>query len=67
MMPKHQYVVFDFHQTVDALIDQERIKINTVIGTTKRGIGPTYTNKVINHVIIIYSINNNVILPWNSL
>lgn len=46
------HAVFDFHQEVDALIDQERTKVNTVIGTTKKGIGPTYTSKVINCMYI---------------
>ncbi|GIY79379.1 adenylosuccinate synthetase [Caerostris extrusa] len=37
------HIVFDFHQTVDGLQEQE--KGNKSIGTTKKGIGPTYSSK----------------------
>ncbi|XP_055949535.1 adenylosuccinate synthetase-like [Argiope bruennichi] len=37
------HIVFDFHQTVDGL--QELEKGNKSIGTTKKGIGPTYSSK----------------------
>ena len=36
--------VFDFHQQIDALIEEEKGKDK--LGTTKKGIGPTYTAKV---------------------
>ncbi|XP_054165238.1 adenylosuccinate synthetase-like [Oppia nitens] len=38
------HIVFDFHQTIDGL--QELRKGSNSIGTTKMGIGPTYTTKV---------------------
>ncbi|XP_054165212.1 adenylosuccinate synthetase-like [Oppia nitens] len=38
------HIVFDFHQTIDRL--QEQQKGSNSIGTTKKGIGPTYTTKV---------------------
>ncbi|XP_078001219.1 adenylosuccinate synthetase isozyme 2-like [Glandiceps talaboti] len=37
------HLVFDLHQQVDGL--QERAKGKNSIGTTKKGIGPTYSNK----------------------
>jgi len=37
------HVVFDFHKLEDGL--QEKIKGNLRAGTTKRGIGPTYSDK----------------------
>ncbi|XP_051160748.1 adenylosuccinate synthetase [Leptopilina boulardi] len=37
------HLVFDFHQQVDGLQEQE--KGNQSLGTTKRGIGPTYSCK----------------------
>ena len=37
------HLVFDFHQQVDGLQEQE--KGNQSLGTTKRGIGPTYSSK----------------------
>lgn len=37
--------VLDFHQTIDGLIEQEKGKSS--LGTTKKGIGPTYAAKVL--------------------
>jgi adenylosuccinate synthase len=37
------HLLFDFHQTVDGL--READLANSLIGTTKRGIGPCYSNK----------------------
>ncbi|KAF0913151.1 hypothetical protein E2562_020280 [Oryza meyeriana var. granulata] len=39
------HLLFDFHQTVEGLREVELG--NSLIGTTKRGIGPCYSNKVI--------------------
>ena len=39
------YPVFDFHQQIDGLIEQEKGKAS--LGTTKKGIGPTYAAKVV--------------------
>ncbi len=36
--------VFDFHQAVDGLQEQEKGKQS--LGTTKKGIGPSYATKV---------------------
>ena len=36
--------MFDFHQEIDALLEQEKAK--AMLGTTKKGIGPTYAAKV---------------------
>ncbi|KAE8747136.1 hypothetical protein FOCC_FOCC006134 [Frankliniella occidentalis] len=38
------HIVFDFHQQVDGLQEQEKGKNS--IGTTKKGIGPAYASKV---------------------
>jgi adenylosuccinate synthase len=38
------HLVFDFHQEIDAL--QEEAKGANKVGTTKKGIGPAYTDKV---------------------
>ncbi|XP_078179789.1 adenylosuccinate synthetase, chloroplastic-like [Carex rostrata] len=38
------HLLFDFHQTVDGLRETELA--SSLIGTTKRGIGPCYSNKV---------------------
>ena len=35
--------MFNFHQEIDGLIEKEKMK---AIGTTKKGIGPTYAAKV---------------------
>ncbi|KAI3844858.1 hypothetical protein MKW92_048538 [Papaver armeniacum] len=39
------HLLFDFHQTVDGLRESELAK--SFIGTTKRGIGPCYSSKMI--------------------
>jgi adenylosuccinate synthase len=39
------HLLFDFHQTVDGLREVELA--GSLIGTTKRGIGPCYSNKAI--------------------
>ncbi|WOK93073.1 adenylosuccinate synthetase, chloroplastic [Canna indica] len=43
------HLLFDFHQTVDGLREAELE--NSFIGTTKRGIGPCYSSKVIRNGI----------------
>ncbi|KAH7653782.1 Adenylosuccinate synthetase protein [Dioscorea alata] len=43
------HLLFDFHQEVDGLREAELAK--SLIGTTKRGIGPCYANKVIRNGI----------------
>ncbi len=37
--------VLDLHQTIDGLVEQEKAKTKTSLGTTKKGIGPTYSAK----------------------
>ncbi len=37
--------VLDVHQEVDGLIEAEKAKRQSSIGTTKKGIGPTYSAK----------------------
>ncbi|GAA0138338.1 ligase [Lithospermum erythrorhizon] len=43
------HLLFDFHQEVDGLREEELAK--SFIGTTKRGIGPCYSSKVIRNGI----------------
>lgn len=38
------HIIFDYHQTLDGLIEESLGKSN--IGTTKKGIGPCYTDKM---------------------
>jgi adenylosuccinate synthase len=42
------HIVFDFHQTVDGMQESNRegLPNTTKLGTTKRGIGPTYASKM---------------------
>ena len=39
------HLVMDYHQALDAGNEASRSKGGTAIGTTKKGIGPTYANK----------------------
>lgn len=39
------HLVFDFHQKVDGLQEQENSQNGQGLGTTKKGIGPTYSSK----------------------
>ncbi|XP_048523399.1 adenylosuccinate synthetase isoform X2 [Dendroctonus ponderosae] len=39
------HLVFDFHQAVDGLQEQEKNQKGQGLGTTKKGIGPTYSSK----------------------
>lgn len=39
------HIVFDLHQDVDALQEQEKARGGSSIGTTKKGIGPAYAAK----------------------
>ncbi|KAK3883587.1 hypothetical protein Pcinc_012090 [Petrolisthes cinctipes] len=46
------HIVFDFHQSVDGLQEQERSKDTSgtkTLGTTKKGIGPCYSSKAGRH------------------
>jgi len=40
------HLVFDMHQTVDGMQETDKAKGGTSIGTTKKGIGPTYSSKM---------------------
>ena len=39
------HAVLDVHQEMDGLLEQEKAKTKTSLGTTKKGIGPTYAAK----------------------
>lgn len=41
------HLVFDFHQAVDGLQEKENSEKGQGLGTTKKGIGPTYSSKAI--------------------
>lgn len=47
------HLVFDFHQQVDGLSEMENSQKGQGIGTTKRGIGPTYSSKAVRNGIRI--------------
>lgn len=50
------HLLFDFHQVVDGLREVELS--NSFIGTTKRGIGPCYSSKVIRNGIRVGDLRN---------
>ncbi|KAL6124633.1 hypothetical protein ACLB2K_077145 [Fragaria x ananassa] len=55
------HLLFDFHQEVDGLREAELAK--SFIGTTKRGIGPCYSSKVIRNGIRVGDLRHMDILP----
>ncbi|KAM1003085.1 adenylosuccinate synthetase 2, chloroplastic-like [Malus sylvestris] len=55
------HLLFDFHQVVDGLRESELAK--SFIGTTKRGIGPCYSNKVIRNGIRVSDLRHMDTFP----
>ncbi|XP_051141439.1 adenylosuccinate synthetase, chloroplastic-like [Andrographis paniculata] len=55
------HLLFDFHQTVDGLRETELAK--SFIGTTKRGIGPCYSSKVIRNGIRVCDLRHMDTFP----
>ncbi|KAF7804097.1 adenylosuccinate synthetase 2, chloroplastic [Senna tora] len=55
------HLLFDFHQQVDGLREAELAK--SFIGTTKRGIGPCYSSKVIRNGIRVSDLRHMDIFP----
>eukprot|EP00262_Sarcandra_glabra_P016634 TRINITY_DN5484_c0_g1_i1.p1 TRINITY_DN5484_c0_g1~~TRINITY_DN5484_c0_g1_i1.p1 ORF type:complete len:500 (-),score=75.48 TRINITY_DN5484_c0_g1_i1:235-1734(-) len=55
------HLLFDFHQKVDGLRESELA--NSFIGTTKRGIGPCYSNKVIRNGIRVSDLRHMDAFP----
>ncbi|XP_077214387.1 adenylosuccinate synthetase 2, chloroplastic-like [Tasmannia lanceolata] len=55
------HLLFDFHQTVDGLREAELA--NSFIGTTKRGIGPCYSSKVIRNGIRVSDLRHMDTFP----
>ncbi|KAG9455177.1 hypothetical protein H6P81_008081 [Aristolochia fimbriata] len=55
------HLLFDFHQVVDGLRESELDK--SFIGTTKRGIGPCYSNKVIRNGIRVCDLRHMDTFP----
>lgn len=53
------HAVFDFHKKIDALLEKERHKS---LGTTKKGIGPTYAAKV--KVCVYTLVADGVFIPY---
>lgn len=45
MISDRAHLVFDFHQSVDELQEQEKLTKGKSLGTTKKGIGPAYSSK----------------------
>ena len=50
------HLVFDYHKLIDGL--QEDMKGDKKVGTTKRGIGPCYTDKVRRNGIRVHELLN---------
>ena len=46
VLSDRSHVVFNFHQTVDAFDEARKSKSGKELGTTKKGIGPTYSSKI---------------------
>ncbi|XP_068668498.1 adenylosuccinate synthetase 2, chloroplastic-like [Aristolochia californica] len=55
------HLLFDFHQVVDGLRESELAK--SFIGTTKRGIGPCYSSKVIRNGIRVCDLRHMDTFP----
>ncbi|XP_058073615.1 adenylosuccinate synthetase, chloroplastic [Magnolia sinica] len=55
------HLLFDFHQAVDGLREAELA--NSFIGTTKRGIGPCYSSKVIRNGIRVSDLRHMDTFP----
>lgn len=53
------HLVFDFHQQVDGLQEQENNQKGQGLGTTKKGIGPTYSSKAIRNGLRIGDLLGN--------
>lgn len=55
------HLVFDFHQTVDGMQESNRegLKGTTKLGTTKKGIGPTYASKMTRNGIRVVDLLDN--------
>lgn len=55
------HLLFDFHQVVDGLRESELAK--SFIGTTKRGIGPCYSSKMIRNGIRVSDLRHMDVFP----
>ncbi|KAG9449466.1 hypothetical protein H6P81_009431 [Aristolochia fimbriata] len=55
------HLLFDFHQVVDGLREAELA--NSLIGTTRRGIGPCYSSKMIRNGIRVSDLRHMDIFP----
>ncbi|MCW4026705.1 MAG: adenylosuccinate synthetase, partial [Candidatus Bathyarchaeota archaeon] len=56
------HVVFGFHKTLDGL--QEKFKGDLRAGTTKRGIGPVYSDKAARYGIRVADLLDEDVLRW---
>ena len=54
------HIVFDFHKDIDAAMEEDRKKEGEGIGTTKRGIGPAYTDKAVRSGVRMESLGTNM-------
>lgn len=61
LISDRSHLLFDFHQEVDGLRESELAK--SFIGTTKRGIGPAYSNKVIRNGIRVCDLRHMDTFP----
>lgn len=56
MLSERAHIVFNYHQYLDGL--QEDRKGDNKVGTTKRGIGPCYTDKIARHGLRMVDLKN---------
>jgi len=54
------HIVFDFHKEIDGAMEEDRIKEGAGIGTTKRGIGPAYTDKAVRSGVRMESLGTDI-------
>lgn len=60
------HLVFDFHQIADGLKEQELSSSNKAIGTTGKGIGPTYSTKASRSGIRVHHLVSQLPGAWEE-
>lgn len=58
------HLVFDFHQEIDGIVEGSKGKES--IGTTKKGIGPTYASKATRNGIRVCDLMNGDFMIFES-
>lgn len=60
------HLVFDFHQLADKLKEKELQKDNKELGTTGKGIGPSYTSKYLRSGLRIHDLVSPCVNSWEE-